>query len=131
MARLDDLPVCLRRWLWAGLVGAGAVALGLVELFMNRTGEERATFLVGYWMWLASMVLLVAIGAVGWRTVGRGLKSTTMPVGEATDHATDHLKDHAMKQSRLRLLACTILFGVTLAAVGCSLPQQPASFARP
>ena len=33
-----------------------------------------------------------------------------------------------MKQSRLRLLACTILFGVTLAAVGCSPPQQGASF---
>jgi hypothetical protein len=48
------LLLLFRRWLWAGLAALLAVALGISE--WNPFSQSR--YLIGYWLWMASMAVL-------------------------------------------------------------------------
>jgi hypothetical protein len=72
--------LALRRWLLAGLAGVAAFALASVAYLLPLGDPDRADYLIGYWLWLASMVLLAAFGLFGCWRWGRQLPNTYMPL---------------------------------------------------
>jgi serine/threonine protein kinase len=64
---LGCLALLIRRSLWAGVIGLIAVPLALSVCFVGDVPVYLVdTFLAGYWMWVASMVLLAGGGLYGW-----------------------------------------------------------------
>jgi hypothetical protein len=81
---LGCLALLIRRSLWAGVIGLIAVPLALSVFFAGDVPVYLVdTFLAGYWMWVASMVLLAGGGLYGWwrsrRQSRAGDIKTTLP----------------------------------------------------
>jgi hypothetical protein len=71
---LGGVLVALRRNLPAGSAGLAAFVLMLVTYLVNLRAQEPATYLVGYWIWVSSAILLGIVG-IGLRLRDRALDS--------------------------------------------------------
>jgi len=73
---LGCVLLALRRWILVGLAGTVAVALAILPVIETPPDLElKSTLLVGYWIWVASMALLGALGWLGcYVATGRGIR---------------------------------------------------------
>lgn len=79
-----------RKWLLSGLAGTIALLLGMYSLFEYGflDPELRPTYLVGFWIWLASLLALAIAGWAGFLLRVKRTPSSTPEQDDSTQVAS-------------------------------------------